>query len=129
MQTIQKKQLIKAPIAKETQTLAEVIYNTYLTNKQDPYMLIPIKKFYKLFDLENSDASIELVIDIFIDLTEPIFIEEFEFRAQKYKNIILTFCTFKFIKQENDIFLEIELNEMYLEALKRYISEPYLEIR
>jgi hypothetical protein len=129
MHTIEKKQLVQEPIAPETHKLAEAIYSTYLTNKKDSYMLIPMSRFYNLFGLEQSAASLEKIVDIFIDLTEPILIEDFEFRAKRYPNIILTFCDFKIIKQEDDMFIEIELSEMYLEALKKYILNPYLEIK
>ncbi|WP_345993459.1 hypothetical protein [Sulfurimonas sp. HSL-1716] len=129
MQTIDKKRLIKEPLDKDTLKLAQAIYSTYIANEKDPYMYISLKRLFNLFGFDDSSASLSKIIEIFIDLTEPIAVENFEYGGRKYPKIILTFCTFEEIQKDGDGHMEIELNEMYLEAMKNYMLDPFLDIK
>ena len=129
MQTIEKQELIKEPLASKTLKLAESIYSTYVVNEKDPYMQISVEKLYKLLGLENEANPFKALMNIFVDLTEPIIVRNFEYKIKKYPQMILSFCTFKEIKEEGKHMIEIELNEMYLEAMKNYMLNPFLEVK
>ncbi len=128
MEIIKRSDIIKGSINEDTKILAQSLYSTYITNVKNTYICANIDKFYRLFGLEDNAASLKKIVAIFVDLTEPIMIDNFEFRNKKYKNIILSFCTFDFIQKSGVQLIEIQINEMYLEALKRYILNPYLEV-
>jgi len=127
--TIEKQDLIKEPLSKNTLKLAQSIYSTYIVNEKDPYMYISLKKLYNLFGFDDSAESLEKLLEIFVDLTEPIAVKEFEYERKKYPVKILTFCTFTEIEKDGDGHMEIELNEMYIEAMKNYMKNPFLEIK
>jgi len=125
---VTKKDLIKKPVAKDTRILAQSLYSTYLSNERDPYIFKPVNKFYDLFGFNDEDASLSRLLAIFMDLTEPIFLEQFEFNAKRYSNLILTFCNYKILHHMHQIYLEVEIDERYLEALKSYVLDPYLKV-
>lgn len=125
---VTKKDLIKKPVAKDTRILAQSLYSTYLSNERDPYIFEPVNKFYDLFGFNDEDASLSRLLAIFMDLTEPIFLEQFEFNAKRYSNLILTFCNYKILHHMHQIYLEVEIDERYLEALKSYVLDPYLKV-
>ena len=129
MQTIEKQHLIKEPLEKETLKLAQAIYSTYIVNEKDPYMSIPVEKLYTLLGFEKTPDSLNKLIDVFVDLTEPIAVREFEYMGKRYEEIILTFCDFKIIEQDGHKQMEIEVNEMYLKAMKYYMTDPFLDIK
>ena len=129
MQTIEKQHLIKEPLEKETLKLAQAIYSTYIVNEKDPYMSIPVDKLYTLLGFEKTPDSLNKLIDVFVDLTEPIVVREFEYMGKRYEEIILTFCDFKIIEQDGHKQMEIEVNEMYLKAMKYYMTDPFLDIK
>lgn len=123
MQTIEKQQLIKEPLK-----LAQVIYGTYVANDEDPYMYMPLKRLYALFGLDDSSESRERVLGMFLELMEPIQVKDFEFFGKNYSEIVLEFCSFNEIEKDGELYMEIELNEMYLEAMKNYMIDPFLEV-
>lgn len=123
-----KRNLIQKPITSDAKILAQSLYSTYVSNDYDPYIFEPIDKFYHLFTFEAGDDPLEKLSNIFIDLTEPILLEQFEFNAKQYSNLILTFCSYKIVKHNQQVFLEVEIDERYLEALKHYIIDPFLHI-
>ena len=125
---VTKKDLIQKPVAKETKVLAQSLYSTYLSNGCDPYIFEPVNKFYDLFGFSDKDASLNRLLTIFMDLTEPILLEYFEFNTKRYSNLILTFCNYKILHHMHQIYLEIEIDERYLEALKSYVLDPYLKV-
>ena len=126
---IEKQHLIKEPLDKDVQKLAQSIYSTYIVNEKDPYMYISLEKLYNLFNLDKSPASLDRINEIFMDLTEPIAVKDFEYEGKKYPEKILTFCTFTEVEKDGDGHMEIELNEMYLHALKYYMIDPFLEVK
>ncbi|MBU0631955.1 hypothetical protein KKA17_04860 [bacterium] len=125
---IEKQQLIKEPLDKDTLKLAQVIYSTFVANDDDPYMYIPLKRLYALFGLDDSSRSRERVLEMFLELMEPIKVQDFEFLGKKYPEKILEFCAFNEIEKDGELYMEIELNEMYLEAMKNYMTDPFLEV-
>lgn len=129
MQTITKQPLIKEPLSKDAKRLALSIYSTYVMQDEESYMYISLDKLYHLFELPKTHDSLERIIEIFMDLTEPIAVKDFEYKGKKHPEIILTFCNFKVIEKDGDDHMEIEINEMYLEAMKNYMLDPFLEIK
>lgn len=125
---IVKKGLVLKPVAKETKILAQSLYSTYVSNGGNPYIFEPIDKFYKLFGFADNDDSLAKLLDIFVDLTEPILLEYFELNAKQYSSLILTFCDYKLVRHKRNFFMEVDIDERYLEALKRYVANPYLKV-
>ena len=129
IKTIEKQHLIKEPLDKDALKLAQSIYSTYIVNEKDPYLDISLDKLYRLLGLDNSPSSLERLIEVFVDLTEPIIVEDFEYGGKKFPEKILTFCTFNEVEKDGIVYMEIELDEMYLAAMKNYMIDPFLDVK
>ena len=128
MQQSDEAQLIKEPVAKDTKKLAQALYDRYEQNGKNPKMTIPVNKLCKLFGFDDSPASRAMLETIFLDLTEPIFVEDFAYVGKRYSNIMLYFCSFENIEKEGDSLIIIVLNEMFFEAMQRYFEiNPYFQ--
>ena len=130
MMTINKQELIKAPLSDDAMKLAQSLYSTYILNNKEPSMCVSLKKLYHLFGLSDVDSSVGIIYEIFADLNEPVMVHDFDYRGKKYSTIVLTFCDYeKILKDELESCMRIEINEMYLYALKNYMLHPFLEIK
>ena len=127
---INKQELIKATFSDDALKLAQSLYSTSTLNDKKTLMHVPLKKLYHLFGLSDSVSSSERILEIFADLNEPIMIHDFVYRGKKHPTIVLTFCEYeKIVKDDMECCMRIEINEMYLYALKHYMLHPFLEIK
>jgi hypothetical protein len=85
-------------------------------------MHISLPKLYELFKLPNINDSLKEIKAIFLELNEPIMVKDFKFYADVYEMRIMTFCTYEF----KEGYVDIELNEEFLEAEKNYMIDKFL---
>ena len=124
-----KQELIKEPLSNEALKLAQSLYSTYLQNDKEPSICAYLDKLYHLFNLDDTTSSSKIILEIFEDLNEPVMVHDFVYRGKRYSEIMLTFCDYEKILKDNMECIRIEINEMYLEALKNYMLHPFLEIK
>ncbi len=126
---IEKQELVKSPLSKESLKLAQSLYSTYIQSDKESLMSIPCSKLYHLFGLSDTPFSSSKLLEIFDDLNEPMMVHDFIYKGKKYPEIVLTFCEYEKVYKDGMNYLLIQLNEMYLEAMKNYMLHPFLEIK
>lgn len=126
---IDKQELVKSPLSKESLKLAQSLYSTYIQSDKESLMSISCSKLYHLFELIDSPFSSDKLLKIFDDLNEPIMVHDFVYKGKKYPEIVLTFCEYEKVYKDGMHYLLITLNEMYLEAMKNYMLYPFLEMK
>ncbi len=107
--------------------LANAIYNTYVL-EDDPELVISVDRLYAAFRYARAKESYDYINHLFTQLNEPIAVSDFEYRGTIYGWKILEFCKFTKPWQEADDYLELEINEMYLAAMGRFMDEPFLKL-
>ena len=107
--------------------LANALYNTYVL-EDDPELEISVDRLYAAFRYARAPESYKYLIHLFMELNEPIAVSDFEYRGTIYGWKILEFCTFDKPWQEADDYIELQINEMYLAAMGRFMEEPFLKL-
>ena len=108
--------------------LANAIYNTYLLDKY-PYLHIPVNRLCGMFGLDFSKASTDRLREIFEELNEPIVVTNFQYGSKVHDWTVLQFCEFEKNWEDGDAYIDIYLEEMYVEAIKRFMEKPFINIR
>lgn len=121
MARIEKQELIRGVLSKDALQLAQALYSTYLLSDRDPSIKTSVSKLCRLL----GNISQERLEEIFSELNEPIMVKDFTFRGKFFSRIVLQFC--KYTHDGEDLL--IELSESYLEAMKNYMLDPFLEIK
>jgi len=126
---IEKQELLKTALSGDALKLAQSLYSTYLLNSKESSMVVPLDRLFHLFGLSDTPNSLGRVIEILEELGEPILVQNFFFRGEKYSQIFLTFCDYEELYKDGIKSMLIIINEMYLEAIKNYMLHPFLEIK
>ncbi len=120
---IEKQKLLSEPFSDDALKLAHAIYNTYILNDEELYMQIQLKTIAKLLKLDiNHNHTLKKIQDILEDLSEPLFIKEFEFRSKTYHNRFITFFKYKLTQE----ILYLKLSEEFLHVEKEYMLDSFL---
>lgn len=117
-----KHNLLAEPLSPDALKLARGIYNTHISLDEEFEMEIKIPIFYKLLNLQPSEASINYIQDLLEELNEPLAIRNFEFNKEKIQLKFVQFCCYK-IGNES---IKIELSEEYLHAQREYMLDCFL---
>ncbi|MBW6488556.1 hypothetical protein [Sulfurimonas sp.] len=117
-----KHNLLAEPLSLDALKLARGIYNTHISLDEEFEMEIKIPIFYKLLNLQPSEASINYIQDLLEELNEPLAIRNFEFNKEKTQLKFVQFCCYK-IGNES---IKIELSEEYLHAQREYMLDCFL---
>jgi hypothetical protein len=117
-----KHNLLAEPLSPDALKLARGIYNTHISLDEEFEMEIKIPIFYKLLNLQPSEASINYIQDLLEELNEPLAIRNFEFNGEKIQLKFVQFCCYK-IGNES---IKIELSEEYLHAQREYMLDSFL---
>ncbi len=117
MEEIIKSSLIKTEPSKDAIRLAQAIYNTYL-QLDNPYLCIPITRLCLIFDAKCTKEFLRHLGKLFDELNEPIMAEHFNYKGKKYDWKVLKFCNVEQLKGDKGNYLDVEINEMFVEAVK-----------
>lgn len=110
--------------------LANAIYNTYIQEKY-PYIEISVKRLYKMFGEDHythSQEEFERLQSLFEELNEPVALTNFKYGSKTYPWVVVQFCEFEKEWEIGDETIDIQINEMYLAAMKEYMDEPFLPL-
>ena len=115
--------------SKDAIKLANAIYNTYIFEGKNPYLSLSVKRLcdmYNMFDDEDSHAYIR---ELFEELNEPAVVENFKYRGHIIDWKVISFCEFEHVWKDDDPYIEVNLNEMYLAAMAELMDEPFLPLK
>ena len=115
-------------LSDEAIKLANAIYNTYLLDKY-PYLHIPVERLCGMFGLGFSKESTDHLRKVFEELNEPIVVTDFQYGSKVHRWTVLQFCEFEKKWEDGDAYIDIYIEEMYIEAMKRFMEKPIVNIR
>lgn len=127
MEATRQKLILKRP-SEEAVRLANDIYYTYL-QEGSPYFRLSLQRLCQVYG-ESSEESVRARIEKLLEeLNEPIAVEDFTYRGKKTDWQMVHFLNYGFCRENGKAYIDIEINEIYLEALSKLESEPYLDFK
>lgn len=125
---ITKRKLVQIWPSEEAVRLANNIYHTYI-QEGSPYLHISLQLLCRLFGDCEGDRVKEHIVALLEELNEPIAIENVTLKGKKIDWQVLRFLRYGFSSENGKEYLDIEINESYLEALSTLEAEPYINFR
>ena len=123
-----KRQLMFNRPGEEAVRLANNIYYTYL-QEDTPHLYVSLERFGKLVGENEVDKTKARLIKLFEELNEPIAVEDFSFRGKNYKWKALHFFDYRFVVEDDKEFVDIEIDEMFIDVMARLEAEPYINFQ
>jgi hypothetical protein len=108
--------------------LANSIYYTYI-QEDDPYLSIPVSRLYEIVKIEDESEARLYILKLFDELNEPVAARNFVYGGREIKWRVLHFFDLEKKWEEGDRYIELHINEMFLEAMKQLDPEPYINLR
>ncbi len=108
--------------------LANMLYNTY-RQEGGPYLRISVQRLCEVFGFIHYTCSTEekqSLRDLFDELNEPIRVVDFKYKNRVFEWEILQFCSFEKSWEEDDEYIDLILNEMFIAAMKEYMEESFI---
>jgi len=111
--------------------LANAVYNTYWQEKY-PYLIVSVERLFELFGYSKESSGKkerQFIRELFEELNEPIRVINFKYGIKVYDWEALQFCVFEKSWEDEDDFIELTINEMYIAVMKEYLEEPFLPLQ
>lgn len=108
--------------------LANSIYYTYV-QEEDPDLSIPVSRLCEIVGISDAAEAMVTIKKLFDELNEPVAARNFLYEGKKVEWQVLHFFDLEKEWEEGDRYIELHINEMFLEAMKQLEEEPYIEIR
>lgn len=112
----------------EAVRLANNIYYTYL-QEDTPHLHVSLERFGKLVGESDEAKAKERLIALFEELNEPIAVQDFSFRGKNFKWKALHFFDYNFLVEDGKTFVDIEIDEMFIDVMARLEAEPYINFQ
>jgi len=128
MEEVEKRLIIKHP-SEDAVKLANSIYFTSI-QEGEPYVYLSLKQICTLFDdIEVTDwFAKDRITRLLEELTEPVAIENFTYNRKEIKWQAIAFLTYQFAMEKDEEYVDIELNEMFIDLMSQIEAEPYINI-
>lgn len=123
-----KRQLMFNRPGEEAVRLANNIYYTYLQEDM-PHLHVSLERFGKLVGESDEEKTKARLIGLFEELNEPIAVEDFSFRGKNYKWKALHFFDYSFVVENGKAFVDIDIDEMFIDVMARLEAEPYINFQ
>ena len=127
MEEIEKRLIMKRP-SEDAVKLANSIYFTSI-QEGEPYVYISLQQLCKLFRDFNEQNCKAQITKLLEELVEPVAIENFTYNRKQIKWQAISFFTYKFCFEKDEEYVDIELNEMFIAAMKQLEAEPYINFQ
>jgi len=108
--------------------LANDIYFTYL-QLDDNAFRIPMQRLGEILGESDLVLVKREVVAIFEELNEPICLDGYFYRGKKLPWQLVNFFEYRFDFDEGEVFVEIEISELYLNALENMLPESYINFQ
>jgi len=123
-----KRQLMFNRPGEEAVRLANNIYYTYL-QEDTPYLHVSLERFGKLVGESDEEKTKAHLTKLFDELNEPIAVQDFSFRGNNYKWKALHFFDYAFVVEDGKTFVDIDIDEMFIDVMARFEAEPYINFQ
>ena len=128
MEEVEKRLIIKHP-SEDAVKLANSIYFTSI-QEGEPYVYLSLKQLYKLFDDVNETDwfAKDRVTRLLEELSEPVAMENFTYNRKEVKWQAVALLTYQFAMEKDEEYVDIELNQMFLDLMSQIEAEPYIKV-
>jgi hypothetical protein len=108
--------------------LANSIYYTYV-QEDDPYLSIPVSRLCEIVKIKDVAEARGYIMRLFDELNEPVAARNFVYNGKEIEWAALHFFDLEKEWEETDRYIELHINEMFLEAMRQLEPEPYIDLR
>lgn len=108
--------------------LANAIYQTYVI-EEDSHLTLNVARLCEVFGFRHTHETIAYFKMLFEELNEPVVVTDFHYNNHRYKWLVLTFCSFEAPWNDEDSHIYIALNEIFLQAMRELMAEPYISFK
>ncbi len=108
--------------------LANAIYQTYLL-EEDSHLKISVARLCEVFGFAHTPQTVAYFKQLICELNEPVVATDYEYKEHFYKWLVLDFCSFNQPWGDEDTYLYLAVNELYLDAMSRLMEEPFIEFK
>ena len=127
MKPQKKRDLFKRP-GDAAVRLANDIYYTYLQEEEN-CICISVDRLCEVFG-DSDIMSVKIcAAQIFEELNEPIALENYHYRGETIKWRPIQFFTYHFFTEDDQEYIHVEINELFLDALEKLESEPFINFQ
>ena len=129
MEAIEKRSVMKRP-SEEAVKLANSIYFTSV-QEGESYLYISLKQLCNILDnctAKDWFAKARLT-ELLEELSEPVAVEDFTYNRKHIPWQAIAFLTYAFCTEDDQEYVDIELNEMFIEVMKQIEAEPYINFQ
>ncbi len=127
MKVTKQKFIVNHP-GEEAVRLANSIYHTYL-QQGSPFLYIPLQRLCKVFGDCDEKRVKRRITALFEELNEPIAVENLFSRGKKIEWRAINFFSYSFNLENDHEYVDIEINEIFLEVLEEFELEPYINFQ
>ena len=123
-----KQHLINGRPSETAVRLANDIYFTYLYN-DNPSLSIPFSRLSEVFGESDMIQLKHRLEAVFEELNEPIVLSDCSIGGRHIQWEMVEFFTYSYNFYEGKPYVELEVNELYLQALETFDVEPYINFQ
>ena len=127
MERVEKRSIMRRP-SEEAVKLANSIYFTAIQSEEDN-VYIPLNKLCKLFNICDEPDMKARITALLEELREPIAVENFTYQRKEYKWKAMSFITYTFSTENDQEYVNIHLDRMFIEMMSKLEAEPYINFQ
>lgn len=129
MEAVAKRSVMKRP-SEEAVKLANKIYFTSIQEGAS-YLYLSLKQLCNILDncTEKDWFAKGRITELLEELSEPVAVENFTYNRKQIKWQAISFLTYEFCTEDDGEYVDIELNEMFIEVMKQIEAEPYINFQ
>ena len=127
MEVTKQKFVVNHP-SEDAVRLANDIYYTYL-QQGSPFLHISLQRLCKIFGDCDEKRVKRRITELFEELNEPIAVENVWNRGKKIEWSAINFFSYSFNFENDHAYVDIEINEIFLEVLEEFELEPYINFQ
>jgi hypothetical protein len=120
--------LISAIPSQDAIKLANAIYQTYVFEEYS-HLKLSVKRLCEVFKFDHTSETIAYFKLLFAELNEPVAVTNFTYEEHLYKWLVLDFCSFEKTWNDEDEYVYVAINEIYLSAMQTLMSEPFIQFK
>ena len=122
-----KKALFKRP-SDAAVRMANDIYYTYLQEEEN-CICISLNRLCEVFG-ESDVMKVKIfAAQIFEELNEPIALENYKYRGEMISWRSIQFFSYHFFREDDHEYIDVEINELFLDALEKLEREPFINFQ
>jgi len=129
MEAIEKRSVMKRP-SEDAVKLANSIYFTSI-HEGESYLYLSLKQLCIILDncTEKDWFAKGRLTELLEELSEPVAVEDFTYNRKHIPWQAIAFLTYEFCTEDDQEYVDIELNEMFIEVMKQIEAEPYINFQ